>query len=174
MQLAITALGEKKPQFLAALLIAVSNCRCNLLELRASHLSLSTATYLLVEGDWSQIAKLESTLDSLQSRLGIQTSSIRPEQPSALNEFMPFTLETMSVSCNEVVKEITQFLLSRQIEIEEISASRYVTSYGNTPVFSTRFLISIPASTRLLALREEFMEFCDNLNLDAILEPLKR
>ncbi len=174
MQLAITALGEKKPQFLAPLLVAISNCKCNLLELRASHLALSTATYLLVDGDWNQVAKLETTLEGLQTRLGIQIHSLRPEQLLTTAEYIPFTLETMSVSCNEVVKEITQFLLNRHIEIEEISASRYLTSYGNNPVFSTRFLISIPASTRLLSLREEFMEFCDNLNLDAILEPLKR
>jgi len=33
--------------------------------------------------------------------------------------------------------------------------------------------IGIPASKSIAELRESFMDFCDNLNLDAVLEPLK-
>jgi glycine cleavage system transcriptional repressor len=33
--------------------------------------------------------------------------------------------------------------------------------------------VDIPANTQISALREEFMEFCDQLNLDAVIEPVK-
>jgi glycine cleavage system transcriptional repressor len=33
--------------------------------------------------------------------------------------------------------------------------------------------INIPASVHISGLREEFMEFCDQLNVDAIMEPVK-
>jgi len=33
--------------------------------------------------------------------------------------------------------------------------------------------VHIPSRIHLAALREEFMELCDHLNLDAILEPFK-
>jgi glycine cleavage system transcriptional repressor len=34
-------------------------------------------------------------------------------------------------------------------------------------------IVNVPASIHLGAMREEFMDLCDNLNLDAILEPVK-
>ena len=40
-------------------------------------------------------------------------------------------------------------------------------------MFSAQISIGIPASAHISSLREDFLEFCDTLNLDAILEPLK-
>jgi glycine cleavage system transcriptional repressor len=34
-------------------------------------------------------------------------------------------------------------------------------------------VISVPVKLQLAQLREEFMDYCDTLNLDAILEPVK-
>jgi glycine cleavage system transcriptional repressor len=36
-----------------------------------------------------------------------------------------------------------------------------------------QMMINVPASLHISALREEFMEFCDQLNIDAIIEPVK-
>jgi glycine cleavage system transcriptional repressor len=40
-------------------------------------------------------------------------------------------------------------------------------------MFAVQMAVNIPADTHVGRLREEFMEFCDNLNLDAIMEPIK-
>ena len=40
-------------------------------------------------------------------------------------------------------------------------------------MFSLRLVINVPSRIHLGVLREEFMDFCDHLNLDAILEPVK-
>ena len=40
-------------------------------------------------------------------------------------------------------------------------------------MFSVQMFINIPAGIHIAGLREEFMEFCDQLNLDAIMEPVK-
>jgi glycine cleavage system transcriptional repressor len=34
-------------------------------------------------------------------------------------------------------------------------------------------IINVPARLHVSQLREEFMDFCDSMNLDAILEPVK-
>lgn len=174
MQLAITALGTNSTLYLNDVLSAINNCKCNLTELRTSQLAEAFAAYLLIEGDWNQIAKLESLLDSLQNRLGIQIQLIRPDDSKPLPQGIPYSLETMSLYRNDIVQDVTTFLMSRNIFIEELSASRYHAPYCNSPVFSTRFIVSIPSNIRLLSFREEFLDFCDNLNLDAILEPIKR
>jgi glycine cleavage system transcriptional repressor len=40
-------------------------------------------------------------------------------------------------------------------------------------MFSVHLTVDIPADIQIATLREEFMDFCDQLNLDAIIEPLK-
>jgi glycine cleavage system transcriptional repressor len=75
---------------------------------------------------------------------------------------------------DNVVESITSFLFDRDISIEEISGSSYQAAYIQSAVFSTKFIILIPSQLPLLTLREEFLDFCDQLNIDAILEPVKR
>ena len=72
MQLAITVLGNHQINFIAEILPAIRDCNCNILEIRSSRLAQSTAAYLLIQGNWNQIAKLESTLDVIQNRLDIK------------------------------------------------------------------------------------------------------
>ena len=174
MQLTITALGNKPPHFIAEILTSISSCHCHVVELRSSRLAQATTAYLLIEGNWNHIAKLENILDSLQKRLEIHIHTLRPEAYLKPHEGIPYNLETISLVRNEVLESITLFLLEREIHIEEICASCYPASHAQTSVFSTRFILLLPTEIRLLSFREEFMDFCDNLNLDAILEPIKR
>ncbi len=174
MQLAITALGHYQTNFIAEILPAVRDCKCNILEIRSSRLAQSTAAYLLISGNWNQIAKLETTLDIIQRRLDIKIHSLRPEQKDKPKECVPYSLETISLDRDNVTESITTFLLDREIEIEEIAGSCYQAPYIQTSVLSTKFVILIPPQLHLLSLREEFLDFCDRLNIDAILEPIKR
>jgi glycine cleavage system transcriptional repressor len=64
--------------------------------------------------------------------------------------------------------------MDRDIEIEEVTGSSYQAPYLQSSVFSSKFVILVPASVSLLILREEFMDLCDQINADAILEPIKR
>ena len=174
MQLAITLLGTKTTLYIPEVLSAVSNCKCNVVEFRSSQLAEASAAYLLIDGNWNHLAKLENLLENLQTRLDVRLHTVRPETGKGTNQVIPYSLETVSLYRNEIILDITSFLLSRNIEIEEISASRYLAHYCESPIFSTRFIIAIPSKIHLLSFREEFLDFCDNLNLDAILEPLKR
>jgi len=178
MQLAITALGSNQINFIVEILPAIRDCNCSILEIRSSRLGKSAAAYLLVQGNWNQVAKLESTLDSIQKRLDIKLNVLRPEQKDKEKDkekdCLPYSLETISLDRDNVVESITSFLFEREIAIEEISGSSYQAAYIQSAVFSTKFIILIPSQLPLLNLREEFLDFCDQLNIDAILEPVKR
>jgi len=176
MQLSITALGSNQINFIVEILPAIRDCNCTILEIRSSRLGKSAAAYLLVQGNWNQIAKLETTLDGIQKRLDIKLNLLRPEQKDKEKEkdCLPYSLETISLDRDNVVESITSFLFDREISIEEISGSSYQAAYIQSAVFSTKFIILIPSQLPLLNLREEFLDFCDQLNIDAILEPVKR
>ena len=174
MQLALTILSDNHAPFIAELLPTIRDCKCNVLEIRSSRLAQAAAAYLLVEGNWNQIAKLENALDALQRRLEVKIHWSRPELRERISECVPYTLETISVDKANIIESVTSFLFDRDIAIEEMSASSYLAPFAQTPVFSSKLVILIPPHLNLLSLREEFLDFCDQLNIDAILEPIKR
>ncbi len=174
MQLAITVLGKRQSQYIEPILAAVSRCKCSVAEIRSTDLAESTAAYLLIEGNWNHIAKLENLLETLQKQLKIHIHKARQEKTGTPKSGLPYTLEAMSLDQNDIILSIVTFLAERNIAIEEIKGYRYPAPYIQTPVFSTQLIIIIPSEQRLLQLREDFLDFCDQLNLDAILEPIKR
>lgn len=174
MQLTITAVGKIHAHFIAEILPIVRDCKCSVVEIRSSRLGQSTASYLLIQGNWNQIAKVESTLDLIQKRMEIKIHMLRTEAREKDKDSVPYTLETISLDKESIIESITSFLLSRDIEIEEITGSSYLAPYAQTPVFSTKLVILVPPQLHLLSLREEFLDFCDHLNIDVILEPIKR
>lgn len=174
MQLTITALGKLHTHFIAEILPTIRDCKCNVLEVRSSRLGQSTGSYLLIQGNWNQIAKVETALDLLQKRMEIKIHSLRTEAKDKVKECVPYTLETISLDKESIIESIISFLLSHDIDIEEITGSSYQAPYAQASVFSTKFVILVPPQIHLLTLREEFLDFCDHLNIDAILEPIKR
>jgi len=174
MQLAITALSNNPVNFIAEILVLVRDSKCNILEIRSTSLAQSTAAYLLVQGNWNQIAKLENMLELIERRADIKIHTLRPDIRDKSRDCIPYSLETLSLDRDNVVESIVSFLLIREVSIEEIIASSYQAPYIQNTVFSTKFIILIPPQVHLLSLREEFLDFCDQLNIDAILEPIKR
>jgi glycine cleavage system transcriptional repressor len=176
MQLAISVLGANHTNLIGEILPVVRDCNCNILEIRSSQLGQSTAAYLLIQGNWNQIAKVENTIENIQKRLEIKISTLRPEQKDKdkTKDCIPYSLETISLDKDSLVESITSFLFDRDISVEEIAGSAYQAPYIQSSVFSTKFIILVPSSLSLLSLREEFLDFCDQLNIDAILEPVKR
>jgi glycine cleavage system transcriptional repressor len=176
MQLAISVLGKNASGFISELLSAVSACHCSILELNTSNLSKITTAFLLVDGNWNYVAKLENMLEVLRERYELQISLLRPEESPTppVEAGVPYTLETISMDKRDLLFMVAGFLLDRGVFIEEISASLQPTMMFNNSVFSSRFLLLVPPTVRILSLREEFLDFCDSMNIDAILEPIKR
>lgn len=174
MQLAITVLGHNRNYFITEVLSCIRDCKCGIAEIRYSRLEQVDAAYLLVQGNWNQVAKFESLMEALEKRLDIKIHMLRPEREQKEKDFLPYSLETLSVDRDNIIESVTAFLTMHGIEVEEISGSSYQAPYISTYVFATKFIVLIPPEIRLLPLREEFLDFCDQLNIDAILEPIKR
>ncbi|MEC4749670.1 ACT domain-containing protein [Methylomicrobium sp. Wu6] len=174
MQLAITVLGHNRNYFITEILSTIRDCKCSIVEIRFSRLEQTDAAYLLIQGNWNQIAKFESVMEAVEKRLEIKIHMLRPEREHKEKDFLPYSLETLSIDRDNIIESVSAFLTVRGIEVEEISGSSYQAPYISTSVFATKFIVLIPPEIRLLPLREEFLDFCDQLNIDAILEPIKR
>lgn len=173
MQLAVTLLATQQ-HFMAELFSAIQDSKCHILEIRSSHLGQVRACYLLIEGHWNQIAKFEHTIEALEKRSDSKVQLLRTEQQEKTEAYLPYSIESISFAQEPIIEAIANFLLEHGIEIAEVTGSSYQAPYLDTSVFSSKLIVLVPSSVSLMVLREEFMDLCDQLNIDAILEPVKR
>ena len=64
-------------------------------------------------------------------------------------------------------------MASNELDIQEMASNTYLASQTGAKMFSLHMLINIPVDISISAIRGDFIDFCDRLNLDAIMEPVK-
>jgi glycine cleavage system transcriptional repressor len=72
-----------------------------------------------------------------------------------------------------ILAKIVEFFDRRAISVEQLSSMRYRAMQTGAAMFQAQITIGIPSQTHIAALRDDFLEFCDGLNLDAIMDPVK-
>lgn len=170
--LIITAVGQQRPETIASIARACTQCGCNILTVKSNMLGSELAMTLFVEGNWGAIAKIETTLPALEKRLGLKLCNRRTQEQSAPIQAMSYTIQVTAMDTAGILLGLTEFLYQLSIPIEEITGHTYLTHTG-TRMVSMSIKINIPNTIHLASLREQFMTYCDDQNLDAFLEPVR-
>jgi len=168
--LVITALGNDKPGIVNELSKAILDNGGNITESRMMVLSGEFAIMLLVTGSKDGIANINSKLDEMGTSLGLTIIAKETEQQASDQKRLPYHVSVVSMDHPGIVHNISDFLSSHNLNIEEIETKTYPAAHTGTPMFSLDMIISIPADSSVRSLRDEFLLFCDDLNLDATLE----
>jgi len=146
---------------------------CNIMDSRMAWLGRELAMFMLLSGTWDAIVKLEDALGRLREREGLGILCRRTEPRPGRENLMPYAIEVVATDRPGVVCDIAEFFGSRSIAVEDMSTQTYTAAHTGTPMFSLHMSISVPVDASIAALRGDFLEFCDQLNLDAIMEPVK-
>lgn len=171
--LVISALGEDRPGIIDTLSHAISTLDCNIADSRMTVLGGEFAILLMIEGPWNQLAKLEDQIPELQRSLGLTIISKRTEIRSDEKNILPYIVEVVALDHPGIVHQLANFFSQRNINIEDMNTTNYSAPHTGTQMFSVNIGIGIPANIQIAELREEFIEFCDAMNLDAVMEPHK-
>ncbi len=171
--LVLTALGEDRPGLVNDLSRAIFDAGCNIADSRMTVLGGEFAIILLVAGNWNEIAKLEGALAGLEKRLGMTVSAKRTGERKSQAENLPYAVDVVALDHPGIVHQLANFFSSRSINIENLDTSCYAAAHTGAPMFSVHMTVGIPSGMHIASLREQFMDFCDELNLDAIMEPIK-
>jgi glycine cleavage system transcriptional repressor len=169
----ISALGSDRTGLVYDLTRVVLDCNGNIVDSRMSALGTEFAMLLLVSGNWHTLAKLETELKKLGDSSGLTISVRRTEQRAARRDVVTYSVDVVCLDQPGIVHNLAGFFSSRGIDISELSTRSYAAAHTGAPMFSVQMVVHIPAKIHIAALREEFMDLCDQLNLDAILEPVK-
>jgi glycine cleavage system transcriptional repressor len=172
-QLVLSALGEDKPGIIGELSRSVVSCGCTIIDSRMTVLGGDFAILLQVGGKWNNIAKLENQIKGLEERLGLTITYHRTTEKERSGDLLPYGIDVIALDQPGIVHNLASFFSDREINIQEMVTTSYAAAHTGTPMFSVHLTADIPASTQISVLREEFMNFCDQLNLDAVIEPIK-
>lgn len=171
--LAISMLGEDRPGLIDELSATILGCGCGFGDSRASVLGSEFALQMLASGQWNTIAKLENALPPLAEKLGLQLATKRTEPRSDQAERLPYLVEVIALDQPGIVQSFAGFFARLRINVEELVTSCYPASHTGAQMYSLSMTIGIPADHPIAELREAFLDHCDQLNLDGIIEPVK-
>ena len=170
--LVISALGADRPGIVNDLSKICADFKCNIVDSRMTVLGGEFAIIMLVAGSWDAVAKLESALPGLAKQMDL-TAIIKQTKTRQSIESISYNVNVVSLDHPGIVHKISQFFLQRKINIMDLETGTYSAPHTGTQMFNLNMSISIPTETHLAALREEFMLFCDDRNLDAVIEPIR-
>ena len=169
----ISAVGSDRTGVVQDLTKVILSCGGNIEESRMTTLGSEFAMLLLVSGNWATLNKLEQGLNKLSDGSNLAVSIRQTDAKPAAKDLMPYAVDIVSLDQQGIVFHLANFFASRDIEIADVATRSYSAAHTGSPMFAVQMAINVPASVHVAQLREEFLEVCDRLNLDAILEPVK-
>lgn len=169
--LVISAIGEDKPGIINGLSQAATECSCNILDTRMTVLGGEFALIMMISGQAEPISAAESLLPQVADSFGLTTilKRTRPRQEGDASR--PYLISVIALDHPGIVREIAGFFSQRDINIEEMETGTYPAAHTGSPMFSLELSVNVPAKVAIAPLKEAFIAFCDERNLDATIEP---
>lgn len=171
--LVLAALGADKTGIVDEIARTASESKCSIADSRMVVMGQEFSLIMMVSGTWDAIAKFETQVPTLERRLSLSIITKRTAQREPQRESMPYNVDVIALDNPGIVHEIANFFASQGINIESLETSNYAAPHTGSPMFALSMMVNIPAKAHLASLRENFLMFCDDRNLDAILEPYK-
>ena len=171
--LVVSALGSDRPALVRGLAAAFRDCGCSIKDSRMAILGSEFAMVMLLAGQWNAIAKAESMLPKLESEHDLVLQSRRTGARPDAAGLIPYTVEVIALEQPGIVHDVADFFARREINVEDLMTVSYTAPHTGAPMYSLHMTVGIPADSAIAAIRGEFMDFCDELNLDAMLTPVR-
>jgi glycine cleavage system transcriptional repressor len=172
-QLLIQTLTPAPQTPLLTLARRIADAGCNLSDARVSTIGNDTSLVLLATGAWDAVAKLETALTKLarDEELRLQHYRTKPREQSS--HLLPYMVEVVAADRPGILVKLVEFFTHHDIRVEQLNLLRYQAMQTGADMFQAQLTIGIPTSTHLATLRDDFLELCDGLNLDSIMDPVK-
>jgi glycine cleavage system transcriptional repressor len=169
----LSAIGTDRTGVVQDISKVILSCGGNIEESRMATLGSEFAMLMLVSGNWHTLTRLQNGLDKLTEGDNLTVAIRKTGERTTKEDRMPYAVDIISLDQQGIVFHLADFFASRDIEIADVATRRYAAAHTGAPMFAVQMAVNIPGSVHIAQLRDEFLQLCDRLNLDAILEPVK-
>lgn len=169
-KLVISAIGADRPGLVDKLSNIIYTHDLNIEDSRMTVLGGEFAILLLVSGDPSSLETLQAQSGEIEQTLNMSLLIKPTTETVSSGNIIPYAVEVSSLDHPGIVHKITSFFSRQNINIINLQTERYSAPHTGSPMFALHMTIGIPAETNISKLRDAFMDFCDDINLDAELK----
>ena len=169
----LTASGEDKIGLVEGLTRRIGESGCNIEESRMAALAGRFALLMRVTGSWDALAKLESRLPAVGEEFGLAIVQQRTRAAKIEKPLIPYVVEVSALDQPGIVNSLANFFARLRINIESLDTDTYPAPHTGAPMFAVRMTLGIPADAHIATLRGDFLDYCDEHNLDATFEPVR-
>jgi glycine cleavage system transcriptional repressor len=171
-KLVISALGADRPGIVDELSNIIYKNELNIEDSRMTVLGGEFAVLLLVSGETDSIQAFQSQTTDMELALKLRILIKATTDSSSDINAIPYAVEVAALDHPGIVGNIASFFSDRNFNIVNLQTERYAAAHTGSPMFALHMTIGISADTNISLLRDEFMQTCDELNLDAELNSL--
>ncbi|MGH8354004.1 MAG: glycine cleavage system protein R [Pseudomonas sp.] len=169
--LVISALGANPMELTNVLSRASQENRCAMVNTRLTRHGEFSALILQVSGSWDALARLEAGLPALAKRHDFTVSVTRSAALESRPQALPYVAYVSSVYRPDILNELCQFFSDHRVELENLTCETYQAPQTGGTMLNATLTVTLPAGTQISWLRDQFLDFADALNLDALIEP---
>jgi glycine cleavage system transcriptional repressor len=168
--LSIVSLGANNPQILSTITDLITKFECKIIRSRMTVLGADNSTACIVCGNWSAIAKLETALQNFEASIET-TFIVKRTQYKQAQTALPYNVQVIGIDDSSIIHEIVTFFAQQEIAIEDCFLETGEAHNTQTAIFNLNMVINLPTEKNIVAIREQFENLCNDINVDGILEP---
>ena len=176
--LVVNILAENTNENIRKFSKLAKSSKCNVIDCHFKVMGQYLSAIFLFSGSWKDITKMENILTKLENECNIIIQKKRAEIEKLQADYMPYVIDIVGPGHANIMYDITDFIINSNLLIKKISTSTYEASWelcfpSDIKMFALHMIVHIPSNSSIATIRGEFTEFCDQFNLDTIMEPLK-
>ena len=169
--LVISALGTNAIELTNVLCRASHESRCAIESTRLTRHGETAALVLQLSGNWDALARIEALLPQLAKKHAFTLNVARTNASVARPQALPYVAYVNSAYRPDILNELCQFFIDHHVELENLTCDTYQAPHTGGTMLSATLTVTLPAGTQISWLRDQFLDFADALNLDALIEP---
>lgn len=167
----IATLGPDRPGLVNELSELVHGLALNIDDSRMTVLGGEFAVLMSVAGETGALDALEQQLAELAERSG-QMHLFRRTADREPSSALPCRVTVVAMDHPGIVRSVAGFFSGRGINIRDLETATEPAPHTGTPIFNLEMVIDLPAGQKLSTLRQAFVAFCDDEDLDGSLSAL--
>ncbi len=165
----ISTIGRDRPGIVNELSEAAFDLGVSIEDSRMAVLGGEFAVLMSVVGDEAALASLNERLTALTTS-GDVAYLFRNTADRASVHYLPYRVRVVAMDHPGIVHGIAGFFSSRNINIRELETETERAAHTGTPIFNLQMTIEVPHGTKVAQLRHEFEAFCEERDLDGVLD----
>lgn len=141
-------------------------------------LSIEDSRMTVLGGEFAVLMSVvgsESDLTALDDRLAEMAQAsdfaylFRLTSERSLTHNIPYRVRVVAMDHPGIVHGIANFFSARNINIRELETETEHAPHTGTPIFNLTMTVEVPHGTKVAHLRNEFAAFCEERDLDGVL-----